>query len=386
MRYSHRFIIVSLSMTIFMLWSCGERENESTSARVDPVNSGFYSLEEFLDENEEQRVLYADFVKLVQNPAIPVDPERMRSPVKIAMIYPGSERSDYWERSVSSFSARMDELNIPYEILEYFSRPGNVDKIIQEQQIKEALQAKPDFLVFTLDIQHHRELIESIITLGRPKIILQNITTPLREWRGNQPFLYVGFSHREGSVKVLAPEFLKRVGNSGTYGMLYFSKGVVSEQRGDSIIRYLKDNSTLELVAAYYTDGQFEKARSATEQLLDEYPGLDFIYACSTSIALAAVEVLEERGMKNSVFVNGWGGGSAELESIEQGKLDFTVMRINDDNGVAMAEAIKLDLMDMRNLVPTVYSGDFALVSQETGMKELQDLKHRAFRYSGTDE
>ena len=43
-------------------------------------------------------------------------------------------------------------------------------------------------------------------------------------------------------------------------------------------------------------------------------------------------------------LINGWGGGSAELEAIERGDLDVTVMRMNDDTGIAMAEAIKWDL------------------------------------------
>ncbi len=92
---------------------------------------------------------------------------------------------------------------------------------------------------------------------------------------------------------------------------------------------------------------------------------IKFIYACSTDIALGVIEVLKQRNLLGKIEVNGWGGGgNSELEAIEKGELDITVMRMNDDNGVAMAEAIKLDLENKSSLVPTIYSGDFAVLKK----------------------
>ena len=68
-----------------------------------------------------------------------------------------------------------------------------------------------------------------------------------------------------------------------------------------------------------------------------------------------------------------------------RGELDFTVMRMNDDNGVAMAEAIRLDIENNTHKVPTIYSGDFASIEKGISEAELADLKAKAFRYSGTD-
>jgi len=371
---------------ILLLSSCGQEKSGMELPLITPLPYGYYTIEEYLQTAEAPAGSYSTFRRLVQEPGLPVEPGKVTGSVRIAMIYPGTERSDYWIRSISSFSARMDELNIPHEVLEFFSRPGSIDQEMQDRQIQEALQADPDYLVFTLDVQRHKDLLERIITLGRPKIILQNITTPLREWRGNQPLLYVGFSHRIGTLSSLAPEFLRRVGPEGSYGLLYFTKGFVSEQRGDTFVQYMEENSSLKLQAAFYTDGQYDKARAATEQIIEEYPDIDFIYACSTNIALAAVEVLKERGLKDRVLVNGWGGGSAELESLALGELDFTVMRMNDDNGVAMAEAVRLDLLGRPEEVPALYSGDFQLVTQDTGREERDAFMERAFRYSGIHE
>ena len=369
-------------LLLFLIWisflACNQKENISNT-----LETGYYSLSEYLNKYPKKQKDYDLFRETVQKEAIPIKQGIQLRPVRISMIYPGNEKSDYWTRSVTSFSVRMEQLDIQNRILEFFSRPGLIDQNIQEEQINEALKSDPDYLVFTLDVTRHKELIERIITLGRPKIILQNITTPLKEWEGNQPFLYVGFSHKLGTEKILIPEFLRYTQGKGSYAMLYFTKGFVSEQRGNTFISYMEKNTEMVLKAAYYTDGQFDLAQKATEDLLIEYPDIDFIYACSTSIALAAVKVLEEKGMKTNIFVNGWGGGSAELESILKGDLNFTVMRINDDNGIAMAEAIKLDLQGEKKKIPTVYSGEFVLVNQETTAEELNKLKKRAFRASG---
>ena len=109
---------------------------------------------------------------------------------------------------------------------------------------------------------------------------------------------------------------------------------------------------------------------------------MDFIYSCSTDIALGVIDAIETLGLQGKVQTNGWGGGSQELEEIAKGRLAVTVMRMNDDNGVAMAEAIALDQLGRSDDVPLVYSGEFALVTQAHDAAKIDALKNRAFRYS----
>ncbi len=152
--------------------------------------------------------------------------------------------------------------------------------------------------------------------------------------------------------------------------------------RGTEFINYVSKKSDLELVDSYYTDYNKQKAMRATEKILKSHKDLKFIYAGSTDIALGVAEVLEKNNITGKILTNGWGGGSSELEAIEKNRLNITVMRINDDNGVAMAEAIKLDLENKINEVPTIYSGDFAVVKKGIRKEKMQFLKDKAFRYS----
>jgi autoinducer 2-binding protein LuxP len=316
----------------------------------------------------------------VQEPAKPLPNTLQVEPVHIAFVYPGEQASDYWRRSVSSFKQRMDELAIQYELKEYFSKGGGVETRKQERQLKEALDQNPDWLVFTLDVNQHQHLIERILAKGSPRLILQNITTPLRIWEDNQPF-YVGFDHAIGT-EMLADYFLEHSSSNGRYGLLYYSQGYISTMRGDTFRQFMQEGDGPVLSAAYYTDGQRQKAKEATKRLLHD-DRLEFIYACSTDVALGAIDGLKEGGDPSSVMVNGWGGGSAELAALERGELEVTVMRMNDDNGVAMAEAIHLTLLGKKSAIPTVFSGDFALVTRTTSKEEIAALKQQAFRYSG---
>lgn len=335
--------------------------------------------EEYYKNNPKEKNYSDDFIKTVQNKANSIK-ENKNQPIKIYMIYPGKQVSDYWRRSKQSFEARLNELGIKYELIDFFTKPS-VEINKQINGLVSALSHNSNYLIFTLDAKKHFKFISAILNKENPKLILQNITTPLKNLNLKQPFLYVGFDHIIGA-EMIAKQYIKEIGTAGNYAVLYGSQGYVSKMRGDKFISYLNKHTSLKLVDSYYTDFNKEKAKLATYDLLKNHKNLKFIYACSTDIALGVVEVLKEKGLQNKIKVNGWGGGSAELEAIHNKGLDFTVMRMNDDNGVAMAEAIKLDLEGNSKKVPLIYSGDFKLVHKNMDSLEIDKFKERAFRYS----
>ncbi len=353
-------------------------------ARAGHYLNEYWSIGDYVREHPDQNALMRDFGAAVAAAAVPV-PEALRTkttkqPVRITIVYPGLQASDYWRRSVASFRARLDDLGIAYTIASTFTRPGKeISK--QTEAIAEALKNNPDYLVFTLDAKQHQYLIGQIIRQGKTRLILQNITTPLRALEGRQPFLYVGFDHASGA-KMLAQEYIRRTGGKARFALLYGTRGYVSTVRGGAFLEALKPYPDMRMVSAYYVDFNREKARKAALEIIAETPDIDFIHAASTDIALGVIDALKETGKLGKIMVNGWGGGSAELEALRKGELDFTVMRMNDDNGVAMAEAIKLDLLGRGEKVPLIYSGAFRLIRKDTPAAKISDYMHYAFRYS----
>lgn len=350
------------------------------AARADSISlSDYWTLRNFIEQHPAQAGLTHSFSERVVGTPAPVNVDLDR-PARIAVVYPGIQASDYWRRSVSSLEARLTALGVPHVIDTHFTRPGSEVRR-QAVLINDALRQDPDYLIFTLDAFRHRVIIERLIARGRPKVILQNVTTPLRAWRLSQPFLYVGFDHAEGT-RLLIDHILSGEDAPKKIAILYGPRGYVSSARGDTFRSAALSRAKTEIVASYYVGFDRENAREATESLLRRHPEVDFIYACATDIALGAVDALRELDRTRDVRLNGWGGGIAELDLVATGALEATVMRMNDDNGVAMAEAIALDLAGRGDEVPQVYSGDFALVTPDLAPEQLAALKRRAFRYS----
>ncbi|MDN3557417.1 substrate-binding domain-containing protein [Halomonas maura] len=339
----------------------------------------YIRVEEHLARHPEQRTLMAAFAERVREPAVPLatPPE---APVRIAVVYPGLQTSDYWRRSLVAFEARLGRLDIPYELKAFFSRPS-VDVDLQAKQLAEALAWEPDYLVFTLDALPHKRIIERLLARGEPRLILQNITTPLAEWQGHLPFLHVGFDHVQGT-RLIADWMLERADHRGKYLMLYFTPGYVSRMRGGTFAAMAADHPEVEQVAAFFTDGDSDRAYRATRRTLEAHPDLTMIFASSTDVALGALRALRETGKQETVLLNGWGGGAAEREALAAGGLDVTALRLNDDNGIAMAEAIKLDLTGQARRVPDIFAGDIALITRDTSPEATARLERRAFRLS----
>lgn len=339
----------------------------------------FWEIPDFFKEIPEQRELSARFTQRVQSAAVPATATSL-APARIAVVYPAIQVSDYWRRSLVALERRLDELGIRYEVTSQFTLPGQEIRE-QTRQIVEVLKSDPDYLIFTLDALRHKVLVERLIARGRPKIILQNITTPLRAWGRDQPFLYVGFDHATGA-RLLADHVLETRPQPESFAIFYGPKGYVSHARGEPFRLAMAEQPGKRLVASYYVGFDREKAREAATELLQRHPDLGFIYSCSTDIALGVADAIEAAGLTGKVATNGWGGGTAELDYLSKGRLEATAMRINDDNGVAMAEAISLDRQNRTEEVPLVFSGSFALVSSEDSMQRIEELKRRAFRYS----
>ncbi len=348
------------------------------SVYADTTLSNYWTYQEYLALNPGEKAKAVEFSKRVREAGQPVLPDGKA--IKVAMVYPGKQASEYWWRSVSSFEARLRELRLPYEIHPFFSAPGKEVRL-QEMQIAEALKGDPDYLVFTLDALRHQVIIERILAKGRPKLILQNITTPVKAWGENQPFLYVGFDHGVGSL-MLAESFKELFPQGSSYSLFYGPRGYVSSMRGGTFKEAVAANSDSRVSDAFYLDFNRERAKKAALHLFKRNRMPPFVYACSTDLALGVIDAAKEVGKLDQVSINGWGGGGNELRAILDGELDFTVMRMNDDNGVAMADAIALDVSGQANKVPTVYSGDMELVVKGMTREQIDNLSKRAFRYS----
>jgi len=334
--------------------------------------SSFWSIDEYVALHPEQQKLMENFDKIVQDEAVSIPVKNKK--IKITLIYPYEEVSDYWLRSKKSFELRMQELKIDYDLEAFFINPSDIQS--QRSQIINAISNNSDYLIFTLNASEHQKLISQVISKQKTKVILQNITTPIKSWDNNQPFMYVGFDHTEGT-KLLVEYFKKRFPNGAKYIMLYHNVGYVSQMRGDSFISLMGDKYIPS--KSFFTYGKSHNAQNVLQNLQED---IDFVYSCATDISVGATHGLGSLSKSKEILLNGWGGGDKEIEMLKKSEIDVTVMRMNDDNGVAMAEAIKLDITSQSHKIPLIYSGQFILIDKNIDDTKLDLLKQKAFRYS----
>ncbi|CAM2916653.1 substrate-binding domain-containing protein [Vibrio rarus] len=335
----------------------------------------YWEYESYLNEHPEQKKLTQEMTLRISNPPISANIIQDR-PIEIDIVYPGSQLSDYWWRNIKALELRLKELNIDFRLRKYSSRP-NIDHRQEGESLKKALQNEPDYLIFTLDSSRHKKFAESVLSSNKTKLILINITTPIKQWDERQPLMYVGFDHVKGSI-LLAQEYMRNYPEQANFGLMYFSPGYISEARGDTFVKYIKHQGDYAVKTAYFTHANRASAYEATLAMLDQQPNIDFIYACSTDVAFGVSDALAELE-REDVMVNGWGGGS-EIEAIKSGDLDFTIVRMTDETGLAIAEGIKLDLQGLP--VPKVFSGKYQVLTKDDDPQIARDLKLKAFRYS----
>ncbi|GAA0786203.1 autoinducer 2-binding periplasmic protein LuxP [Marinobacterium sediminicola] len=335
----------------------------------------YWTLEQYYNAHPDQKVWLEELQREVDKDPVPVKPGVQNRPVRIAQVYPGLQASSYWSDSEKALVGRLKDLGIEFELEARYTSP-NTQLDEQIRQIRELLDWKPDYLIYTLDSPRQKLLVERLVQNTETRLILQNITTPLKDWELRQPFMYVGFDHTEGA-RLLAQHFAKWFAEAD-YGVLFRSKGLVSQMRGTGFIQGVPAEHRL--LSSYYSDSSREGGRNAALRMLSEHPELDYIYACSTDVALGALDALEQLERKD-VVVNGWGGGPEEIEQLLSGRLPVVLMRLSDEAGIAMAEAMRRDLIGKP--VPKVYSGQFVVLDDRMAEENIRHYETRAHRYSG---
>lgn len=335
----------------------------------------YWQLDQYYDMYPEQQSWLRELRQAVLSAPVTLTPGVQQRPVRIAQVYPGLQVSSYWSDSERALVGRLSDLGVEFELKTRYTTP-NTQLDEQIRQIHELLAWQPDYLIYTLDSPRQRMLIERLIQNTDTRLILQNMTTPLKAWGERQPFMYVGFDHTEGA-KRLAHHFANRFPDAD-FGVLFRSKGLVSQMRGTGFIQALPQSHRLR--SSYYSDSSREGGRDAALRMLREHPELDYIYACSTDVALGALDALEQL-QRGDVVVNGWGGGPEEIEQLHAGRLPVVLMRISDEAGMAIAEAIRRDLLGLP--VAKVYAGQFEVLDERMTRAEIRRHEQRAHRYSG---
>ena len=301
-------------------------------------------------------------------------------PVKIVVIYPSLDVSDAWLRAYLAMEARLNELGIPFDALQLASDIG--DHQIQTTYTDQVMNEDYDYVIFgPTELQIQAENMKALVDAGK-KVIVLTYDQVLKSFGDNQPMLYTAFSHFAGS-QIMCDWVVNTLGTEGTYAMNRGVPGIVDDQRSGGFANCLAEKSNWKLAYEHYGNYQREGGTTGTQQIISAYPEVTLIHNANTAMAMGALSAVQAMEAQDKVMVTGWGGTGEELEALLLGELRATPMRMSDDIGVSMAEAIRLDLEGRGDELPLVFVGRITIASGDMPKEQIHAMREEAFRYTG---
>lgn len=324
------------------------------------------------------------FQETVSQPPLPANIAGLNKPIRIAVIYPSADISDFWVKNHKAMTMRLTALHLPFEVDEFTSR--QIEHSLQTQYTEQVLNAeKPyDFVIFgpsELDLQANN--IQKLSSSETFKTFIWAFHTPNSEW-AHQPDAWFDFSSAMGA-NVLCEHVIRHLGKGVKFAANRGIPGITDTQRSQGFIDCVEQNGGWQNIYEHF--GQYQKMGGAdgVKLVLRNFPEVAMMHNANTAMTMGAIDALHEANKLSDVYVTGWGGTEKEIEKIRTGELDATPMRMSDDLGVATAEAIKYHLEGRISEVPLIYLGRITVVHNKMEESELNRLTKEAFRYSGSE-
>ncbi len=300
-------------------------------------------------------------------------------PVRIAVLFPSNQVSDFWLRGQISLEARLKDLGIDYELDAYAS--AILDHLEQAALAETVLHQDYDYIIYgPTELDAQASSIEPLIADPNKQVIVWNYDTVLQRWGDNQPLAYVTFSHLDGAANVCR-YVIDKLGTEGNFALMHGVPGSLDDQRSFGFRDCLVENSNWNYIYSHYGLAEADAAFNGGALIAQAYPEVSLIHGGNTAVGLGAARGVALAGASDRIHVTGWGGTGDELVSLKSGTLLATPMRMSDDLGVGTAEVIKYHLEGREH--PLVVLGRITIAHQDMAAEEIDALEAESFRYSG---
>ncbi|WP_238930559.1 substrate-binding domain-containing protein [Vibrio sp. S9_S30] len=305
----------------------------------------------------------------------------LKKPVRIAIIYPSADISDFWVRNFTAMTKRLEALNLAFEIDEFTSK--QIEHSLQTQYTETVLKSDIpyDFVIFgPSELGLQADNIQKLAASEDFRTFIWAFHTPNPAWT-HQPDAWFDFSSAMGA-EVLCDYVIKELGKGVEFAVNRGIPGITDTQRSQGFIDCVEEKG--DWLNLYEHFGQYQKLGGAdgVRLVLDNFPEVSMIHNANTAMTMGAIDALKEAKKHKDIFVTGWGGTAKEIEKIKLDELDATPMRMSDDLGVATAEAIKFYVDGRSAEVPLIYLGRITVAHSGMSDVKLNTLRREAFRYS----
>ena len=319
--------------------------------------------------------------EVVGSDAVPLAVEQ-DGPVRIALVYPSADVSDFWARAYLAFTKRMDQLGIAYETTEFASR--QIEHSLQSTYTEQLLQDGDlyDFVIFgPSELATQADNIDRLAKSDDFTTFVWSFFTPLKQF-DVQPAGWFDFSSTIGALNI-CNYMAERLGNDVTYALVRGIPGITDNQRSGDFKKCIEEKANWKMAYEHYGNYTREGGYDGTNLILQAYPEVTVIHNANTAMSMGSMEALIGAERDGDIFSTGWGGTGLELEAIRAKTLNATPMRMGDDVGAAAAEALKFHLEGREDELPLVFLGRILVAHDEMPAEELDALETEAFRFSG---
>jgi ribose transport system substrate-binding protein len=192
-------------------------------------------------------------------------------------------------------------------------------------------------------------------------------------WEGKTS--YIGTDNFKGG-QVAGKYIIEQMKGAGTLAIINGVPGATSGEQRVAGVRDAVKDSDIEIVAEVAADFDRAKGVAAMEDILQNNPGVNAVFAANDQMALGALEALQARGKTEDVLLVGYDGTEEATVSIikDQG-IDATVAQNPYKMGlVGVKEAV--DAVKDKP-VPQIINTGVTLVTAENAKSYLREYRER---------
>lgn len=306
----------------------------------------FVSRDVYFNERPRQVALMDLFDRVVNRSAEPLQFSQLNT-VNIAVILPANKNR---ESLLSAFKKRMKSLKIDYrlDVIEYNLNINN-DALFERYQ--KAMRFPPDFLITTLERFQQKAIVESILRRNQTKVILYDVSTPVKGWENNGSVFYTGVDYM--ASKSVLIDFISDVSLSKSELIaIAFSNGYKNHQFCNAYLDLFSEND-LNIVDIIYFDESEVSKTDLMDRLLSKEENV-FIFQCDNFLAPLFIDSLNAQGVHASI-INRWSLTEADASSSALLEFQPPFEKIE----IAIAEMIKHHLESKQ--YPNVYKVDLII-------------------------
>lgn len=156
---------------------------------------------------------------------------------------------------------------------------------------------------------------------GIPVITIDSNTDP----QISESFIATDNPRAAGKAADLIAE---ATGGQGKVALIPYVAGAsTSNARERGFKERLRQHSGLQLVTTRYSNSDYNRAMTVTEDILTSHPDLDAIFAANEPSALGAAQALKSRGKAGEVTLVGFDASPREVESVRDGTIHGLIVQ-----------------------------------------------------------